>query len=138
MVDARRIRWDEEDKVLYDELRHSTGPFKNIELVDLFSLALAYGKQEGVRTPIGKKPEGRIRESTSDNTNIRFLMMDIAVEEVGNIDVLLDQNEYFTISEEYEKTGIKILYSDFKELGNEILDDMELNLIEFIEEEIEE
>lgn len=134
----RRLYWDKEDEVMYDEIRHSSGPFKGINLIDLFGIALVYGKQRGIRTPIGKGSTGRMIEATVRNSDIFYLMMAIAVEETGSIDVLIDKDEYFTIAEEYAKTGIKILYNEYKELGNGILDDMELDLIEFLEENVEE
>ncbi|WP_296869645.1 hypothetical protein [uncultured Methanobrevibacter sp.] len=138
MAEGRRIMWDDEDKVLYDYLRQSSGPFKGMSLIDLFAIALTYGKEEGVRTKLGKGNIGRIRESTIANSNVKYLMMAIAVEEEQSIDVLLDEDEYFTIAEEYAKTGVKFLHSEFKDYGKTMLDNMALDLIEFIEENIEE
>ena len=88
----RRLYWDKEDEVMYDEIRHSSGPFKGINLIDLFGIALVYGKQRGIRTPIGKGSTGRMIEATVRNSDIFYLMMAIAVEETGSIDVLIDNH----------------------------------------------
>lgn len=70
-----------------------------------------------------------------DSTNVLSLMMAVAVEKTGSMDVLADDNEYFTIAEEYAKTGIQLLDDAFSENKN-ILDDMEKELLEFYNEHI--
>lgn len=42
-------------------------------------------------------------------------------------------HRYFHICEEYAKTGVKILRDKYDELGDEILDEMEFELLEFID-----
>lgn len=42
-------------------------------------------------------------------------------------------HRYFNICEEYAKTGVKILRDKYDELGDEILDEMEFELLEFVD-----
>ena len=125
----RRLHFDDYDAKIYDNLRKSYGLFKNLQYIDVFSIALIYGLKEGYRTPLEKKGSsiGRVVESVIDNSELRYLMKIIAVDEENSLDVLLDADKYFTISEEYAKTGLKILEQDFIE-NEELLDDMELEL----------
>jgi ClpP class serine protease len=61
-------------------------------------------------------------------------MMAVAVKETGSLDVILDVNEYFTISEEYAKTGLRYLETDFIENDEELIDEMELELLDIYED----
>lgn len=131
MAEGRRIIYDEEDEEIYKNLRYSSGPLKNSSILDLFSLALIYGKKQGIRTKLGKNARGRVRGSTLDSSNVRYLMMALAIEEEGTIDILSDENAYFTIAEEYAKTGILLLQSEYIEKGDELIDDMEWEMIEY-------
>ena len=47
-------------------------------------------------------------------------------------------SEYFTISEEYAKTGIKLLEQDYIEEGDELLNDIEMEMFEFYDDVIAE
>ena len=77
---------------------------------------------------------GRVVESVIDNSNLRYLMMAVAVNETGSLDAMLDVNQYFTISEEYAKTGLRYLEDDFINNEDELLDDMEFEMLEVYEE----
>ena len=90
MAEGRRIIYDDEDKEIYDKLRASSGIFNGMNLIDLFAVALIYGKKEGKRTQLGKGATGRVRESTIRNSSVKELMMVIAVEETGDMDILSD------------------------------------------------
>ena len=138
MAEGRRIIYDEEDKQIYDKLRASTGIFNKLDIIDLFAIALIYGKKAGRRTELGKGATGRVRESTIRNSNVKDLMMVIAVEETGNMDILSDPNEYFRICEEYAKTGIHLLEQDYIENGDELISDLEMEMFEFYDEVIAE
>ena len=46
-------------------------------------------------------------------------------------------DRYSFIAHQYAKTGIKILEEQYNELGDEILDDMDLELLEFFDENID-
>ena len=136
MAEGRRIIYDDEDKQIYDKLRASSGIFNKLDLIDLFAMALIYGKKEGKRTQLGQGAIGRVRESTIRNSHVKELMMVIAVEETGNMDVLSDTNEYFRICEEYAKTGIKLLEGDYIENSDDLLNDLEMEMFEFYDDVI--
>ena len=132
---GRRLHYDNEDAGIYEKLKDEYGSFKGATIIDIFSIALIYGLKQGYRTEL--LPEGssigRVVESVIDNSNLRYLMMAVAVKETGSLDVIMDVNEYFTISEEYAKTGIRYLEDDFINKEEELLDDMELEMLEVYE-----
>lgn len=137
MAEGRRIMWDNEDKLMYDGLRNSSTPLKKLQLTDLFAIALIYGKKVGFRSVLNDDAKGRIRESTMNSSDIRYLMMAIASDEFKSIDILSDEDEYFRTCEEYAKTGIDLLNSDALEKNDQLLDDMETEILKFYEEVIE-
>ena len=138
MAEGRRIIYDDEDKEIYNKLRASSGIFNKMDIIDLFAIALIYGKKDGRRTQLGKGAVGRVRESTINSSKIRELMMVIAVDETGSIDVLSDTNEYFKICEEYAKTGIHLLEADYIENSDDLLNDLEMEMFEFYDDVIAE
>lgn len=133
---GRRLHYDNEDAEIYDKLKDEYGPFKGATIIDIFSIALIYGLKQGYRTELSPEGSsiGRVVESVIDNSNLRYLMMAVAVEETGSLDVIMDVNEYFTISEEYAKTGLKYLEDDFINNDEELLDDMEFEMLEVYED----
>lgn len=137
MAEGRRIMWDKEDKLMYDGLRNSSTPLKKLQLAELFAIALIYGKKVGFRSVLNDDATGRIRESTMNSSDIRYLMMAIAADEFKSIDILSDEDEYFRTCEEYAKTGIDLLNSDALEKNDQLLDDMETEILKFYEEVIE-
>ena len=138
MAEGRRIIYDDEDKQIYDKLRNSSGIFNGLDIIDLFAVAMIYGKKSGKRTTLGKGAIGRVRESTISNSKVKDLMMVIAVEETGNMDILSDPNEYFRICEEYAKTGIRLLEEDYIENGDDLINDLEMEMFEFYDDVIAE
>ena len=65
-------------------------------------------------------------------------MMAIAADEEKSIDVLAQTEDYFSICEEYAKTGINLLNSEILDKKNdEFLDDMEEKLLKFYDKYIE-
>ena len=133
---GRRLHYDNEDAKIYDRLKDEYGPFRGATIIDIFSIALIYGLKQGYRTEL--LPEGssigRVVESVIDNSNLRYLMMAVAVKETGSLDVILDVDEYFTISEEFAKTGLRYLETDFIENDEELIDNMEFELLEVYED----
>lgn len=136
MAEGRRIIYDDEDNEIYGKLRSSSGIFNKLDIIDLFAIALIYGKKAGKRTKLGKNAKGRVRSETIRSSPVKELMMVIAVEETGSMDVLSDVNEYFRICEEYAKTGIKLLEQDYIEDPEELLNDMEMEMFEFYDDVI--
>ena len=138
MAEGRRIIYDGEDRKIYDNLLNSSSPFKKMNITDLFAMAIVYGKEVGIRKELGKDAVGRVRESTINSSDIRYLMMAIAADEEKSIDVLAQTEDYFSICEEYAKTGINLLNSEILDKKNdEFLDDMEEKLLKFYDKYIE-
>lgn len=138
MAEGRRIIYDGEDRKIYDNLLNSSSPFKKMNITDLFAMAIVYGKEVGIRKELGKDATGRVRESTINSSDIRYLMMAIAADEEKSIDVLAQTEDYFSICEEYAKTGINLLNSEILDKKNdEFLDDMEEKLLKFYDKYIE-
>lgn len=139
MAEGRRIIYDKEDREMYDNLINSSTPFKKMSIIEVFATALVYGKEVGLRKKLGEGATGRVRESTINSTDIRYLMMAIAADEEHSIDILAEDNDYFSICEEYAKTGINLLNSEVLDKKNDkFLDDMEEKLLEFYDKYIEE
>ena len=90
--EGRRLHFDDEDAKIYENLIKSHGPFKGLNYIDIFSIAAVIGKKAGFRTEL--KPEGksigRVVESVIDNSELRYLMKAIAVEEEDSLGVILD------------------------------------------------
>ena len=131
-TEGRRLHFDDFDAEKYEEFGNKQTPFKKLAYIDLFSIALVYGRDIGKRTKLKAKGKnkGRVVESVIDNSDLRYLMKAIAVDEKNSINAVLDLDEYFTISEEYAKTGLVDFYEDF--INNEdLLDDMEEELHQF-------
>lgn len=138
MAEGRRIIYDDNDRDLYDDLKNKSNPLKKLNITDKFAIALMYGKKTGIRTQLDKTATGRVRKSTIDSTDIRYLMMAIAADEEKSIDVVANTNDYFTICEEYAKTGIDLLHDEVFDKGNDILDDMQDEMLRFYDMFIEE
>lgn len=133
---GRRLHYDNYDAEIYDKLKDEHGPFKKATIIDIFSIALIYGLKEGYRSELKQEGSsiGRVVESVIDNSNLRYLMMAVAIKETGSLDVIMNVDEYFTISEEYAKTGIKYLEDEFINNEDELLDNMEFEMLEVYEE----
>ena len=133
----RRIYYNPEDYEILKRLK-SEKPFSKLNLIDIFAISIAYGKKQGFRTPLDGKKTGRIRNETVENSDVNYLMMAIGVEETGSLDVLSTENEYFTISEKYEKTGISLLEQDYLEDRDNFIKKLELEALEYYDNFIEE
>lgn len=138
MAEGRRIQYDDADRDLYDHIKSKKNPLKSLRIMDIFAIALMYGKKTGIRTPLGKGATGRVRKSTIDSSDLRYLMMAVAADEDKSIDIVADNNDYFAVCEEYAKTGIDLLHEDVFDKGDDILDDMQDELLRFYDMFVEE
>lgn len=138
MAESRRIAYDNNDRELYDEIKSKSNPLKKLNLIDIFAIALVYGKKTGIRTQMDKDATGRVRKETIDSSDIRYLMMAIAADEGKSIDVVANTNDYFAICEEYAKTGIDLLHGDVFDKKEGILDDMQEEMLRFYDMFIDE
>ena len=134
----RRVYINDDD--FYDILKKLQAEplFKKLELTELFAIAIIYGKNKGYRTPLIGKKTGRIKEDTLNNSNLPYLMMAIAVEETGSFDILANEDDYFTISEEYAKTGLYALEEDYNEDPKKLFNTLEMNALRFFDSKIDE
>lgn len=133
----RRIYYNHDDYETLKRLKLEK-PFAKLNLIDIFALSIAYGKKEGFRTPLDSKKTGRIRNETIGNSDVNYLMMAIGVEETNSMDVLSFENDYFTISEEYAKTGISLLEQDYLEDRDNFIKKLELEALKYYDKFIEE
>lgn len=131
-VNERRINYNDEDYEILQRLIVEE-PFRSLTLIDMFAISLIYGKKEGRRTTLEKKKTGRIRQTTIEDSNVHYLMMAIAVEETESFDVLANRNDYFTICEEYAKTGLSLLEEQFIDNPKGLLDDFELEALKYFD-----
>lgn len=134
-VNERRINFNEDDYEIVKRLLLEN-TFKKLQLIEIFALAMIFGKKQGFRTPLDSKKTGRIRQTTIENSNVHYLMMAIAVEETGSFDILAKRNDYFTICEEYAKTGLSFLESEYFENPKRLVNDLELEALQYFEKAI--
>ena len=134
-VNERRINFNEDDYEIVKRLLLEN-TFKKLQLIEIFALAMIFGKKQGFRTPLDSKKTGRIRQTTIENSNVYYLMMAIAVEETGSFDILAKRNDYFTICEEYAKTGLSFLESEYFENPKRLVNDLELEALQYFEKAI--
>ena len=139
MTKNRMISFNKEDNEIVTELFHSR-QFRGLNLVDVFALAMVFGKKMGYRTPLEKKKIRRISQKAVENSKVHFLMIAIAVLETGSSDILDNKDDYFTICEEYAKTGLPVLKKAFSNPVYSFREDLELEALEyykFLEEQSE-
>ena len=134
-VNERRINFNEDDYEIVKRLLLEN-TFKKLQLIEIFALAMIFGKKQGFRTPLDSKKTGRIRQTTIENSNVHYLMMAIAVEETGSFDILANRNDYFTICEEYAKSGLSFLESAYFENPKRLVNDLELEALQYFEKVI--
>lgn len=132
----RRIYYNDEDYEVLKKLKLKK-PFKKLNLIDLFALSLVYGKMEGIKTPLNSKRIGRIRNETVLKSDVNYLMMALAVDDADSLDVLASEDAYFTICEEYAKTGLYSLESHYSNNPKEFLRELELEALKYYDEYIE-
>lgn len=102
-----RLSCRKADREIYDVLKKEE-IFKKLDLIHIFMSALSIGYREKKRTKLDTK-EGLILlyHVPPEYKNI---MKAITVEEHnGDLGVLLDENEIYSIAEEYASGGIRIL-----------------------------
>lgn len=127
----RNLYFDDKN---YEIIKHHNF-FRGLSLVEIFSLCLVIGKEQGFRTPISRK-KVIVRETTINNTNLPYLMMAIDVEETGNLEVINDKYAYFTICEEYAQTGILYLKEELYKNEYDLLDKMATEMLEYYNKNI--
>ena len=109
--------------------------FYKKRLIDVFLFAMAIGRQEGLRTLLGRKsmtiPTNRLKEEEV------WLMCSVALSEnKSDLDILTKPDEIIKICEEYANTGIKTMIAldyGYKSDPSEPYEKlMEENIIKFL------
>ena len=136
-VNERRINFNPADYDVLKELQREK-QFEKLQIIDMFALAIIYGKKQGFRTPLDAKKSGKIRQTSIENSNVFYLMMAIAVEETGSFDILANRSDYFTICEEYAKTGISFLRTEYIKDPKNFLDKIEFEALKYFDNYIGE
>lgn len=129
-----RLFCNEDDKVIYDELRRE-GPFKGMELIDIFMVAMMIGLQHKNRIKLTKK-EGIIlfKSFEANEEKPMTIIKAITIYEKGDLDILLDKSKMFSIAEEYATGGIRILRDKINTLEyGSYIRQLENELIELVE-----
>lgn len=134
-VTERRLSLDESGIEILNRLLLEP-PFKGLSISEMFALCMIQGKKQGFRTPMSKI-KGIVRETTLGNSDLRYLMMAIATEEAGNMEVIANKNEYFKICEEYARTGLDFLEAEYVKNSKNLLDNLEFEALEYFDENIE-
>ena len=125
----RGIHICDEDKEVYNYLM-DVEPFAKLRPEEIFALALIFGKKEGKRTQLkGEKLD--IIGPQNVEEPIYYLMKVISFEETGSLELLDNIDEYFTICEEYAKTGFSLLDEVFLKNPDSFLEDLELEALEY-------
>ncbi|MCD5397039.1 MAG: hypothetical protein LRZ96_00390 [Candidatus Pacebacteria bacterium] len=136
LKDPDRLYCDKKDKSIYDNLKEE-GPFKKKDLIDIFMVAMAIGFKHKNRIKLTKK-EGIIlfKSFEANEKKPMTIIKAIAINETGNLDILLDKRELFSIAEEYATGGINILREEIGIDYESYIRQLETELIEMVEKNI--
>lgn len=131
----RRISRDPKTKELYNQYKDKIveGPLKGRSLTEIFTLALTMGFNLE-RKPF-KDNDGFIRPE-SFGIVLPTLMRSIAIHETENLEILIDEEKVFTISEEYGNAGINYLSSKYSENTEEFTEILLMEILEKIDSDM--
>lgn len=106
----RDVTIERSKRELYEELRTTEdSPFYDVELRNLFLIALGYGRQKAGRTELDGESHalfGRVQLSGEQ----LWILKSVAVKETRDPDVLRDERRVYTIAQEYANSGIEKLH----------------------------
>lgn len=102
-----RLYVDKRDLKEFNRLKEKDSPFAGAQNKDAFLAAMVVGYAERSKIEL-KKKEGYFRKAYLTDRELALIRA-IAVSEDGSLDVLLDEQEMFSIAEEYAAGGIKLL-----------------------------
>lgn len=105
------------DRRIYERLTGNDSPFAKKEAKELFMMAMVLGFCNGTKVELDTK-EGYVRtEYLSDEQ--KSVIKAIAVADRGDLTILLDKKEVFSIVEKYAAGGIALLKDEvFSEYGS--------------------
>jgi len=102
-----RLYVDKRDVNVFNRLKEKDSPFAGSQNKDVFLAAMVVGYHEGSKIEL-KNKEGYVREEYLNPRELALIRA-IAVTDKGNLEVLLDKQEIFSIAEQYATGGIEIL-----------------------------
>jgi hypothetical protein len=131
-ISKSRHVFDNESNEIFNRLT-TNNTFKNNKfIIDIFSLAMIKGKKEGIKKPLTGKRKGELNRYTMDNSDFfNYLLMAFAVEEENTIDILVEEEKCFQMAEEYAKNGLELLENDILSKNDVLLEDMEIEMLEY-------
>jgi hypothetical protein len=110
-TDFRDFRVPEEKHELYVELSDTEmSPLHEADMFEIFLLAFGYGCRKAGREPF-KGGKSLFNRSTLDEQT-QWIIKAVAVNEVDNPDILIDDKKIREIAEEYACGGITELHSN--------------------------
>lgn len=124
-----------DDRKEYQLLREQSSLFQKEELSKIFMIAMALGFKNGQRVPLKKGKDDIIRIAYLKEEQLTMIKA-LAIMEKGEFSVLLDDQEIYSIAEEFANGGIKLLKtlvinkepgSYIKKLSSELLDIIDKN-----------
>lgn len=102
-----RIYVDKKDLPDFNKLKEKGSPFENCQNKEIFLAAMVVGYHEGGRIEL-KNREGYFREEYLSDEE-RTLIRAIAISEMEDLNVVLDEQKIYSIAEEYATGGISLL-----------------------------
>lgn len=109
----KELRIEDSTKGDYEGLINGTGkyiysPFTNLTYYNIFLVAMSLGAIRGKRRPLNKKLNF-IKSHQFKNNYGEALIQALAVFEIGSTSIMIDQNEMYSIAEEYANGGFELL-----------------------------
>ncbi len=109
----KEIGIDESSKYDYEGLLSGTGkyvhsPFTNLDYYNIFLVSMSIGFIRGKRKPLSKKINFIKSQIFKDNYG-EALVLALAVYESNSTSIILDQNQMYSIAEEYANGGLELL-----------------------------
>ena len=102
-----RLYIEEKDREeCYDLLRKQKA-FEDKENLDMFMTAMIIGYSNKSRLPIKKRENFILTKYLSEDQ--LYVIYAIAIDETGDLSILLDKKETYKIAEEYANSGVRML-----------------------------
>ena len=131
---SNRLSREEGTSVTYNNLLKRSGPLnsKNKKYSkDIFTLALAFGYMNNIRTPIETKDNFVNKTNFGDTLPALINSLAITKSDKG-VEILAENSsEIYKISEEYANGGLEFLNSEYFSKGDAFIEMLRLKLLEF-------
>ncbi|RLM49670.1 hypothetical protein [Halorubrum sp. Atlit-28R] len=130
-TEARRdVHIEKEKRSLYTDLRtKETSPFYEVDLHDLFTFAMAYGRRKAGSVELDGKEHALFGRSSLREEQ-EGVIEAIAVREERSLDVLRDERFVYEIAEEYANGGIEKLHGRVFGPEDDALSELTMEVVE--------